>query len=176
MTELRQIPNVGAQTEQDLIAMGYTTIASLRGKRAEELYAEECRLRGCLIDRCQLYLYRAVEYFVNAEIPTPTNANGGCGKMNLSNPRPAEPYVPNAATSLLHAADAGRFAARYSGSGIRTTMSAPSTNAAAKKKKNCGGCPELPCHRFMKDPTLTDEENNAHLNRMLERLQEAAKK
>ena len=54
MTELRQIPNVGAQTEQDLIAMGYTTIASLRSKRAEELYAEECRLRGCLIDRCQL--------------------------------------------------------------------------------------------------------------------------
>ena len=54
MTELRQIPNVGAQTEQDLISMGYTTIASLRGKRAEELYAEECRLRGCLIDRCQL--------------------------------------------------------------------------------------------------------------------------
>lgn len=45
-----------------------------------------------------------------------------------------------------------------------------------KREKNCGGCPELPCHRFMKDPTLTDEENNAHLNRMLERLQEAAKK
>lgn len=65
MSELRTIPNIGACTEQDLILMGYTTIASLRGKSAEELYAEECRLRGCTLDRCQLYLYRAVEYFVN---------------------------------------------------------------------------------------------------------------
>ncbi|MFR5958330.1 MAG: helix-hairpin-helix domain-containing protein [Bacteroides stercoris] len=63
MSELRTIPNIGACTEQDLILMGYTTIASLRGKSAEELYAEECRLRGCTLDRCQLYLYRAVEYF-----------------------------------------------------------------------------------------------------------------
>jgi len=62
MSELRTIPNIGACTEQDLILMGYTTIASLRGKSAEELYAEECRLRGCTLDRCQLYLYRAVEH------------------------------------------------------------------------------------------------------------------
>ena len=51
MSELRTIPNIGACTEQDLILMGYTTIASLRGKSAEELYAEECRLRGCTLDR-----------------------------------------------------------------------------------------------------------------------------
>ena len=49
MSELRTIPNIGACTEQDLILMGYTTIASLRGKSAEELYAEECRLRGCTL-------------------------------------------------------------------------------------------------------------------------------
>ena len=67
--ELRRIPNVGVQTQRDLIAMGYTTIDSLKGKRAEELYAEECRLRGCVIDRCQLYLYRAVAYFVNTDNP-----------------------------------------------------------------------------------------------------------
>ena len=65
MSELRKIPNVGETTEQDLIAMGYTTIESLKGKSADELYAEECALRGCTLDRCQLYLYRAVEYFVN---------------------------------------------------------------------------------------------------------------
>ena len=41
MSELRTIPNVGACTEQDLILMGYPTIASLRGKSAEELYAGE---------------------------------------------------------------------------------------------------------------------------------------
>lgn len=46
MSELRRIPNVGKRTEQDLLAMGYTTIASLKGKSGEELYAEECALRG----------------------------------------------------------------------------------------------------------------------------------
>ena len=56
MSELRKIPNVGKTTEKDLIAMGYTTIASLKGKKAEQLYKEECALRGELIDRCQLYL------------------------------------------------------------------------------------------------------------------------
>ena len=64
MSELRKIPNVGKTTEKDLIAMGYTTIESLKGKTAEQLYEEECALRGELIDRCQLYLYRAVEYLV----------------------------------------------------------------------------------------------------------------
>ena len=68
-SSLRKIPNVGSQTEQDLIAMGYTSIASLKGKKAEDLYEEECRLRGCTIDRCQLYLYRALEYFVHTENP-----------------------------------------------------------------------------------------------------------
>ena len=54
MSELRKIPNVGKTTEQDLIAMGYTTIESLKGKSADELYAEECVLRGYTLDRCQL--------------------------------------------------------------------------------------------------------------------------
>lgn len=35
-SSLRKIPNVGSQTEQDLIAMGYTSIASLKGKKAED--------------------------------------------------------------------------------------------------------------------------------------------
>ena len=68
-SSLRKIPNVGSQTEQDLIAMGYTSVESLKGKKAEDLYEEECRLRGCTIDRCQLYLYRALEYFVHTENP-----------------------------------------------------------------------------------------------------------
>ena len=67
MSELRKIPNVGKATERDLIAMGYTTKESLKGKTADELYSEECALRGCMLDRCQLYLYRAVEYFVGSD-------------------------------------------------------------------------------------------------------------
>ena len=51
MSELRKIPNVGDTTEKDLIAMGYTSIESLKGKSADDLYREECRLRGCAVDR-----------------------------------------------------------------------------------------------------------------------------
>ena len=40
-----------------------------------------------------------------------------------------------------------------------------------RNRKNCGGCPELPCVRYMKDPTLSDEENEANLRKMLENLQ-----
>lgn len=68
-TDLKTIPNVGKATERDLAAMGYSCAEDLKGKRAEELYAEECALRGETLDRCQLYLLRSVEYFVNAENP-----------------------------------------------------------------------------------------------------------
>lgn len=87
MTELRKIPNVGPRTEADLLAMGYTTIESLKGKTAEELYAEECRLRGCQIDRCQLYLYRAVVYFVNTENPDPAKCKWWPGRIGLRRKR-----------------------------------------------------------------------------------------
>ncbi|UKI18356.1 MAG: helix-hairpin-helix domain-containing protein [Bacteroidales bacterium] len=86
MTELRKIPNVGPRTEADLLAMGYTTIESLRGKTAEDLYAEECRLRGCRIDRCQLYLYRAVVYFVNTENPDPAKSRWWLWKDEFAEP------------------------------------------------------------------------------------------
>ena len=41
MSELRKIPNVGKATEKDLIAMGYTTVESLKGKTASEEQNEE---------------------------------------------------------------------------------------------------------------------------------------
>lgn len=74
MSELRSIPNVGKQTEKDLISMGYTTIESLRGVSPDELYQKECNLKGQVIDRCQLYVYRAVCYWVNTEKPDPEKA------------------------------------------------------------------------------------------------------
>lgn len=105
MGSLRKIPNVGKTTEQDLIAMGYTTVESLKGKTAYDLYDEECALRGALVDRCQLYLYRAVEYFVNNPDPDPENSNGGIGKTNLCSHPPAAPYASNANCILTNARD-----------------------------------------------------------------------
>ena len=51
MGELSKIPNIGKQTERDLIEMGYATAQSLKGKTGEQLYAEECALCGFTHDR-----------------------------------------------------------------------------------------------------------------------------
>lgn len=39
-----------------------------------------------------------------------------------------------------------------------------------QKRENCGGCPDLPCGRFMKDPSISDEENEANLKKMIANL------
>lgn len=37
-------------------------------------------------------------------------------------------------------------------------------------RANCGGCAQLPCDKFMKDPRISDEENAANLRRMMRNL------
>lgn len=71
MTELRKIPSVGKETEKDLIALGYTTIESLKNVDPEELYLRECAMKGVQVDRCQLYVYRCVAYYCSTEEPEP---------------------------------------------------------------------------------------------------------
>ena len=65
MSELRNIPGVGAKTEKDLIELGYRTINSLKGEDPEEIYLRDCERRGFQIDRCQLYVYRCAVYYAN---------------------------------------------------------------------------------------------------------------
>lgn len=76
--------------------MGYTTIESLKGKTAEELYAEECRLRGCQIDRVSCIFIAAVVYFVNTENPDPAKC-----KWWLWKDRPAAEADPRAQIDRL---------------------------------------------------------------------------
>ena len=40
-----------------------------------------------------------------------------------------------------------------------------------KGRANCGGCAQMPCDKFMKDPRISDEENAANLRRMMRNLQ-----
>lgn len=70
-TELQRIPGVGKQIEQDLIALGYQTVDSLRGVDPEALYTRDCLRRGCTLDRCMLYVYRCAVYFAEHENPEP---------------------------------------------------------------------------------------------------------
>lgn len=70
-TELRRIPGVGKATEQDLIRLGYPTIASLRGVDPEELYSQDCAERGVQLDRCVLYIYRCAVYYASHKAHDP---------------------------------------------------------------------------------------------------------
>lgn len=70
-SELRKIPGVGQKTEEDLRALGYTTIESLKGQDPQEMYERDCMRKGCAIDRCQLYVYRCAVYFAETEHPDP---------------------------------------------------------------------------------------------------------
>ncbi len=167
----RKIPNVGAQTERDLLAMGYTSIEELKGKSAQELYDEECRLRGCAVDRCQLYLYRAVVYFVNTGNPNPDKCKWWLWKDDYFHPSPCGARCVECASFPTMCKGCrkikGRvFWLRYTGDEVCSIWKC----CKDRHRQNCGGCPELPCARFMKDPTITDEENEANLRKMIEQL------
>lgn len=71
MGELQKIPSVGKDMEQHLRALGYDTIASLRGADPEEMYARECAQSAAPVDRCVLYVYRCAIYFAETEHPDP---------------------------------------------------------------------------------------------------------
>ncbi len=63
MSDLRQIPGVGRQTEQDLIHIGYDGVASLVGQDPEEIYLKSCQYKGFREDKCQLYVFRLAVYY-----------------------------------------------------------------------------------------------------------------
>lgn len=152
-SSLRKIPNVGSQTEQDLIAMGYTSIASLKGKKAEDLYEEECRLRGCTIDRCQLYLYRALEYFVHTENPDREKCKWWYWKDDYFYPSPCGARCVDCASFPKECNGCRKikgkvFWLQYTGDAVCPIWKC----CKEQKRENCGGCPDLPCGRFYERP------------------------
>ncbi len=71
MSELRKIPGIGREMEKDLLALGYTTIDSLKGADPQEMYDRMCGITGVKQDRCVLYTYRLAVYFAETENPEP---------------------------------------------------------------------------------------------------------
>ena len=64
-SDLQEIPGVGPNIEQDLLNLGYRSIASLKDADPEEMYRRDCLLKGRCEDRCQLYVYRLAVYFAS---------------------------------------------------------------------------------------------------------------
>ena len=63
MSDLQKIPGVGKSIEQDLFKIGIRKISDLKGKNPEELYKQDCLLKGCQDDKCILYVFRLAVYF-----------------------------------------------------------------------------------------------------------------
>ncbi|MFH1066716.1 MAG: helix-hairpin-helix domain-containing protein [bacterium] len=71
LQNLQTIPGVGKSLAQDLWDIGIKRISCLKNKNPEKLYQKLCRIRGCHIDRCVLYVFRCAVYFSSNERPKP---------------------------------------------------------------------------------------------------------
>jgi hypothetical protein len=65
LRELRRIPGVGPSIAQDIWNIGIRSVAELKGRDPDDLYAKSCDFAGCHIDRCLLYVYRCAVYFAS---------------------------------------------------------------------------------------------------------------
>lgn len=63
LKELQQIPGIGPSIAQDLLNIGITKIADLKGANPQGLYDRICAFQGQQIDRCVLYTMRCAVYF-----------------------------------------------------------------------------------------------------------------
>ena len=174
MSDLRSIPNIGTQTEKDLLEMGYTTIESLKRKTAQELYDQECALRGCKIDRCQLYLFRAVEYYVNTEHPDPAKCKWWFWKDDFAEPSPCGAVCTECARFPTECEGCRKIKGRVFWLQYTGDAQCPIYRCCIieKQQTNCAKCPQLPCSRFTSDPTISEEENQANLQRMIKNLKQ----
>lgn len=64
-TDLLKIPGVGKQIKQNLIALGYTNVESLKDQDPEQLYEQLNQYQGCTVDRCMLYVLRCAVYYAS---------------------------------------------------------------------------------------------------------------
>ena len=173
--ELRKIPNVGESTERMLLAMGYDSIESLKGKPAAELYREECALRRMAVDRCQLYLYRAVEYFVNTKNPDPAKCKWWYWKNEYVEVAPCGAVCVECARFPRECRGCRTIRGKVFWLEYPQEVCCPVYDCCVnrKRKKHCAGCEQLPCGRYRKDPTISDEQNARNLRKMLDRLEKA---
>ncbi len=71
LKELRRIPGVGQAIALDLWNLGLRSVADLRGRDPQALYAELEALAGSHVDRCMLYVLRQAVYFAETPRPDP---------------------------------------------------------------------------------------------------------
>jgi len=71
LKDFRRIPGVGKSIAVDLWNLGLRSVADLRGRAPETLYADFEALVGHHVDRCMLYVLRCAVYFAETPRPDP---------------------------------------------------------------------------------------------------------
>lgn len=66
-TDLLTVPNIGPSIKEDLMNIGITCVEDLKGKDPEELYRNDCKVKGFQDDRCLLYVFRMAVYYAENE-------------------------------------------------------------------------------------------------------------
>jgi hypothetical protein len=65
LKDFQTLPGVGKSIAVDLLDMGFSSTKELKNRNPLELYDTLNKLRGTIIDRCMLYTFRCIVYFVS---------------------------------------------------------------------------------------------------------------
>jgi nucleotidyltransferase/DNA polymerase involved in DNA repair len=75
LKQFKTLPGVGKSIAEDLWDMGFRSTDELKHKSPDELYDQLNTLRGTVIDRCMLYTFRGIVYFVTEKKHDPALLN-----------------------------------------------------------------------------------------------------
>ncbi len=65
LKEFQTLPGVGKSIAEDLWDMRFRSLNDFKRKDPEKLYDDFNKLRGTIIDRCMLYTFRCMIYYVS---------------------------------------------------------------------------------------------------------------
>ncbi len=62
LKELQKLPNTGPRVAEDIYSLGYRSLADMKRADPDKMYAKLEKLAGAHVDRCMLYVCRALVY------------------------------------------------------------------------------------------------------------------
>ena len=71
MSDLRNVPGIGAKKEKELMELGYDSLEKLKSADPDELYAKACLHENQQLDKCVLYAFRCAVAYAKDSAPDP---------------------------------------------------------------------------------------------------------
>lgn len=73
MSDLRNVPGIGAKKEKELIELGYDSLEKLKKADPDDIYLKMSLKNGYPMDKCVLYAIRCAIAYANDISPNPDN-------------------------------------------------------------------------------------------------------